>query len=161
MKLPCRGVLGNQDQVPAARDPAVQANPLSQHTLDPVSNDRVPYLLGDREPEPTFEVWCGPLPENRKDMTTVRFSTVRLHGDVVGALSQPHLLGYPQGSAAGHVLLLGGRHREALAALGAAATQNLTATTGLLAGAEAVGPLAALVMRLVRTLHGSLRVRGF
>lgn len=102
MKLPCRGVLGNQDQVPTSGDPPVQAHPLSQHALDPISNDRVPYLLGDREPEPTLEGRVGPLPKDRKHVATVHLPTVRLDGDIVGTLSQPHLLGNAQGSAAGH-----------------------------------------------------------
>ena len=52
-------------------------------------------------------------------------------------------------------LLLGDRHRDALAALRATATEDFTTTTGLLASTEAVRALAALVMRLIRTLHGS------
>src|SRR5688572_31726535 len=51
-------------------------------------------------------------------------------------------------------LLLRDRHRNAFAALCATATQHLATTTGLLAGTKTVRPFAALVMRLIRTLHG-------
>src|SRR5262245_30484044 len=49
--------------------------------------------------------------------------------------------------------LLGSRHRETLAALRSAAPQDLTAPARLLACAEAMGALPALVVRLVGTLH--------
>jgi hypothetical protein len=59
-------------------------------------------------------------------------------------------------AAAGDKSLLGGRHREPLAALGTAAAEDFTSTTGLLASAIAVRALTALVVRLVRTLgHGN------
>jgi hypothetical protein len=52
--------------------------------------------------------------------------------------------------------LLRDRHGDALAALGAAAAENLSATAGLLARAEAMGTLPALVMRLIGSLaHGT------
>jgi hypothetical protein len=50
-------------------------------------------------------------------------------------------------------LLLRGGDRDALATLRAATTKNFTAAPGLLAGAEPVGPLAALVVWLVRALR--------
>jgi len=46
----------------------------------------------------------------------------------------------------------GSGDRDALAALGATATKHLAATTGLLTGAEAVGALAAFIVRLICTL---------
>src|SRR5881394_4047910 len=50
--------------------------------------------------------------------------------------------------------LLRGGHGDTLATLRSSATQDLAATTGLLARAKPVGALAALVMRLVGALHG-------
>ncbi len=71
-----------------------------------------------------------------------------LDRDEFGTFTEAHLFR----DAPTHCLLLGGRHRDALAPLGAAAAENLTASTGLLAGTESVRALAALVMRLVGTL---------
>src|SRR5688572_8411738 len=50
--------------------------------------------------------------------------------------------------------LLRSRHRDALAPFGPASAEDLATATGLLAGAEAMGALAALVVRLVGALHG-------
>jgi hypothetical protein len=88
----------------------------------------------------------------RQYMAPVKLPTTRLNCDELGPTTKPHLLR----DAAGHLLLLGDRHRDALATLRTAATKDFTTTTGLLAGTEAVGALAALVMRLVRTLHGNI-----
>jgi hypothetical protein len=52
-------------------------------------------------------------------------------------------------------LLLRDRDGEALAALGSATAKDLTTGAGLLTGAEPMGPQAALVMRLIRSLHGT------
>jgi hypothetical protein len=51
-------------------------------------------------------------------------------------------------------LLLRDRDRDPLAPLGASATEDFTAAAGLLARTEPVGALAALIVRLVGTLHG-------
>jgi hypothetical protein len=76
---------------------------------------------------------------------------VLLDGDELGTSSEPHLLG----DAARHAcLLLGDRHRDTLASLRTTATKDFTTTTGLLTGAEAVRALAALIVGLIRTLHG-------
>lgn len=103
VKLPCRGVLGNQDHVPACRHPAVLAQPLSQQAPDPVSNDRVPHFLGDRDPEPARQVGLRSFACDREDVATVQLRTRSLDGEVVGALSQPVLLGDPKGRPASHV----------------------------------------------------------
>ena len=50
--------------------------------------------------------------------------------------------------------LLGDRHRDPLAALGTATAEHLAATTRLLASAETVRALSALVVWLIGTLHG-------
>lgn len=63
-------------------------------------------------------------------------------------------LAMPRGPRRGNASLLRGRHRDALAALRAAATENFTTATGLLASAEAMRALAALVVWLIRALHG-------
>ncbi len=52
-------------------------------------------------------------------------------------------------------LLLRDRDRDPFASLGATAAEDFTAAAGFLPGAEPVGALAALVVWLVRTLHGS------
>jgi len=57
----------------------------------------------------------------------------------------------PGGMARG--LFLRDRDRDPLATFRAAASENFTSTARLLAGAEPVGPLAALIMWLVGTLH--------
>ncbi len=85
-------------------------------------------------------------------MTAVQLLTLRLDGHELGTTTEPHLL---RNAAAHARLLLGDRHRDALTALRATATKDFTTTTGLLASTEAVRALAALVMRLIRTLHGS------
>ena len=83
-------------------------------------------------------------------MTSVVLVSRLLDRDELGTFTEAHLFR----DAPTHCLLLGGRHRDALAPLGAAAAENLTASTGLLASTESVRALAALVMRLIRTLHG-------
>ena len=80
-------------------------------------------------------------------MTPVQFLSVRLDGDILGASTDPHLF-----RNAGHELLLGDRHRDALAALRATATKDFTTTTGLLARTESVSAFTALVVRLVGAL---------
>ena len=75
--------------------------------------------------------------------------SVRLDGEILGASTDPHLF-----RNAGHVLLLRDCHRDALAALRATATKNFTTTTGLLARTESVSAFTALVVRLIRALHG-------
>src|SRR4051794_9190887 len=92
MKLPRRAVLGNQDQVPTGWDPSMQAHPLSQQPLDPVSNDRVPHFLGDRHAEPA-SLRLGVMPlRNAEDMPSMQLRTTGLHREELGALSQSHLL---------------------------------------------------------------------
>lgn len=159
MKLPRRAVLGNQDQVPTGGNPPVQAHPFSQQPLDPVSNDGVPHFLGDRHPEATADHRAGPPPREREDMSTMQLGAAGLHREELGALSQPHLLRDARRPAARHggaTLLLGDRDRDALASLGAPSTKDFTSSAGFLACAKPVGPLAALVVRLVGTLHGLL-----
>src|SRR5438445_4996020 len=53
-------------------------------------------------------------------------------------------------------LLLRDRDRDPLAALGAPATEHLAPPARLLTGAKSMGALAALVVRLVGTLHGTV-----
>ena len=52
--------------------------------------------------------------------------------------------------------LLRGSHGKTLATLGAPTAQHLAASAGLLARAKPMRAFAALVMRLIRALHGSL-----
>jgi hypothetical protein len=85
----------------------------------------------------------------RQNMTSVELLPGLLNRYELGTFTKAHLFR----DAPTHCLLLGGCHRDAFPPLGAAA-ENLTASTGLLAGTETVRALAALVMRLVRTLHG-------
>src|SRR4051812_8183293 len=137
----------------------MKAHPLSQASLDPISNDRVSYFLGDRQPEPTSRARLGSLACDRQDMATMQLHTAGLDRDVVDALSQPHLLGDRRRRATRHgalALLLRDGDRDPLAALGAAATEDFTSATGFLTSAEPVGALATFIMRLVGTLgHGS------
>ena len=70
----------------------MQAQPLSQQALDPVSNDRVPHFLGDRHAEPASLRVVVPL-RNSEDVPTMQLRTTGLHREELGALSQPHLLG--------------------------------------------------------------------
>ena len=102
VKLPRRGVLGNQDYVPACRHPTVDAQPLSQQALDPVSNDRVSHFLGDRDAEPSDEGGGQAFASDLEDVATVVLRTVGLNSQVVGALSQPRFLGDSKRSAAWH-----------------------------------------------------------
>ena len=135
---------------PAGTQPCSRIHSRTQ-ALDPISNDRVSHFLGDRDAEPTDELGITAFSRERQHVAPMQLLAVRLDGDVLGASTEPHLLR----DAARHRLLLGDRHRDALAALRATATKDLTATTGLLARTESVGAFAALVVRLVRTLaHG-------
>jgi hypothetical protein len=161
MKLPRRAVLGNQDQVPTGGNPAMQPHPLAQQALDPVSNDRVPHFLGDRQAEPPAPVLAAsivaPPLRDRKDMPAMVLCTARLHREELGAAPQPHLLGDARRGAARHevlTLLLCDGDRYPLAALGSATAENFTSTAGFLARTEPMRPLATLVMWLVGTLHG-------
>src|SRR5262249_32165295 len=99
MKLPRRAVLGNQDHVPAGWNPAVKPQPLSQKPLDSISNDRVPYFLGNREPEPPARTNSGLLPRDRKHVATMQLHPAGLDRDVVDTQPQPHLLEDPQRAA--------------------------------------------------------------
>jgi len=59
VKLSCRAVFGNYDQIPTDWNPAMQAHPLSNEALDPFSNDRISHFLRDRQPEPSREGHVG------------------------------------------------------------------------------------------------------
>ena len=132
----------------------MQPQPLAQHALDPIPNGGVPYFLGHGQPEPTREVGRRALPSDREHVATVELHTVRLNSNEVRALSQAHLLREPSRSALRHELLLRSGHRDTLATLRATTTKHFTTAAGLLASAEAMGTLAALVVGLVGTLHG-------
>ena len=125
----------------------MEAKPFSQQALDPISNDRVPYFLGDRDAKSSDKLGIISFSRKRQDVAPVELLAISLDFDVVRTSTEPHLL-----RDAAHALLLGDRHRDAFATLGATATKHLATTTGLLAGTEAVRPFAALVMRLIRTL---------
>src|SRR5882724_6190803 len=164
MKLPRRAVLGNQDHVPTGRNPAVEAQPFSQQPLDPISNDRVSYFLGNRQPEPPMRAHPGLLSHHRQHVATVQLATAGLDREVVDTLPQPHLLADAQQGQRGQrtatrhgasKLLLRDRDRDALASLRTATAEDFATTAGFLAGAKPVGALATLVMWLVGTLHGS------
>jgi hypothetical protein len=61
----------------------------------------------------------------------------------------------PDGERRGTIpLFLGDGDRYTLAALGPATAENFATPAGFLASAKPVGALAALVMRLIGTLHG-------
>ena len=49
VNLPRCRVLGNHNEVPANGDPVMQSHPLAHEASDSIPNDRVPYLLGDRD----------------------------------------------------------------------------------------------------------------
>src|SRR3954471_21073161 len=138
MKLPRRAVLGNQDQVPTDGNPAVEAHPLAQHALDPVSNDRVPHFLGDRQAEPPGPgggIIAARL-RDRQDMTAMQLCTARLHREELGAASQPHLFRDARRRAAWHealTLLLRDCDRYPLAPLGTATAKDLSSPAGFLA----------------------------
>src|SRR5437868_4195211 len=87
MKLPRRAVLGNQDQVPTGGDPSMQAHPLSQQPLDPVSNDCVSHFLGDGQTEAASLRWLDVPLRDRKDMPAMQLRTTRLHREELGAQS--------------------------------------------------------------------------
>src|ERR1044071_679202 len=102
MKLPRRAVLGNQDQVPTGGNPTMQAQPLSQQPLDPVSNDGVPHFLGDRQTEPASALLGVATLHDRQDMATMQLGSPGLPRQELGALSQPHLLGDARRPATRH-----------------------------------------------------------
>lgn len=138
----------------------MEAHPLANQTLDPIPNDCVSYFLRDRESEPTSGIGLGPAARDGEEVTTMVLATLGLDGDIVGALSQPHLFRDPERSSH-HDLLLRGRHRDPLAALGTTTTKHFATTAGLLARTETMGALAALVMGLKSTLrHGNLQTLG-
>ena len=62
--------------------------------------------------------------------------------------------------AAHRAVLNGVLRREALAAMGAASSDDLAATLGRHAGTEAMPALANELARLIRPLHGSSPVAG-
>src|SRR3954470_20229630 len=122
MKLPRRAVLGNQDQVPTDGNPAMQAHPLAQQALDPISNDRVPHFLGDRQAEPPGpgSAIIDARLRDRQEMAAMQLCTAGLHREKLDAASQPHLLRDARRRAAWHdalTLLLGDGDRYPLAAL--------------------------------------------
>lgn len=128
----------------------MEPHPLAHKPLDPITDDRVADFLGHRDPEPADRPGIISHSSKYQDVTPVQLLAFALDREELGSSPEPHLLG----DAAGHRLLLGDGHRDALATLGAAATKHLATTTGLLASTEAVRAFAALVMRLIRALHG-------
>ena len=150
MNLPRRGVLGNQDDVPACgTQPCSRIH--SRTALDSISNDRVSYFLGDRDTEPPDELGITSFACERQDVASVKLGPSRW----TATKSARRRSRISLVMRARQASLLGDRHRDPLAAFGATAAQDFATTTGLLAGAEAMGALTALVMRLIRTLaHG-------
>jgi hypothetical protein len=138
----------------------MEAQPLSQQPLDPISNDRVSYFLGNRQTEPPTRAHVGLLSYDRQHVAAVQLPATGLDREVVDTLPQSHLLADAQRgqrAATRHgapKLLLRNRDRDALAPLGAAAAEDFTTTAGFLAGSKPVRALATLVMWLVGTLHG-------
>jgi hypothetical protein len=128
----------------------VKAHPLANEPLDPITNDRVPYFLGDGDAESSDKLGILSFSCKRENVATVQLLAISLNFDVLGTPTEPHLLR----DAASH-LFLGDGHRDALATLCAAAPEHLATSAGLFAGTEAVRPFAALVMRLIRALHGN------
>jgi hypothetical protein len=131
------------------------ANPLAYEAPDPVASYRVPYFLGDRDPEPTDERGIISFSCESEQVTTVELDSRGLDLEKLGSSAQSHLLRDRQAAPRRHVAsLLGDRHRDALAPLGAATTKHFATSASLLTGAKAVGAFTALIVGLIGALHG-------
>src|SRR5690349_12428985 len=92
VNLPRRGVLGNHYDVPACWYPSVDPQPLAHEAPDSIPNDRVPYFLGDRDPESSDEPGIITFSRKRQDMTSVELLSFLLDLHELGTTADPHLL---------------------------------------------------------------------
>ncbi len=67
------------------------ANPLAYEAPDPVASYRVPYFLGDRDPEPSDERGITSFSCEREQVTTVELGSGGLNLEELGSSAQSHL----------------------------------------------------------------------
>ena len=70
----------------------MQAHPLSQQPLDPVSNDRVSHFLGHRDPESSNQLGITSFSSERQHGLAVQLDAIRLDREELAASTETHLL---------------------------------------------------------------------
>ena len=159
-----RGLLRHENDIISLGKAARPSPPhLAHEALDAISLDGDSDLLGYGDSHALASPTRGARPDEDDEAVAVELAAMILNNQEVRAFAQPGRRRKSRAEpffARGQRLLLGDRDRQPLAAFAAPRVQNALTTAALHPLAEAVSPLATLVVGLVGALHGSLLEKG-